>query len=114
MAQDNCAVTAPDNRLAQITINDCEFSVKVTNALQNSGRYRTLADLDVESDDMLRRLPHLGPKGIKEIRDVIRSIRFGTLSVEQEIVAWAHEHATLIRALMAGEAVIVPRERGNA
>lgn len=105
--------TRPDNPcgnnlLAKLAINDCELSVRTTNALQRSGRYKTLADLDAASDDELRRVPHFGVKGIAEIRSVIRSVRFGALSPNEEVTLWAIDHATLVTALMRGEAVIVP------
>jgi len=98
-----------DNRLTRFAINDCELSVRTTNALQRYGRYKTLADLDAATDDELHRIPHLSTKGISEVRGAIRAVRFGALSLDDEVIAWAQAHLTLVRALMNGEAVIVPR-----
>lgn len=97
------------SRLAAVSINDAELSVRTTNALQRSGRYKTLLDLDRELDDNLFRVPHLGPRCIKEIRDAIRSVKAVNITISESVLLWAREHETLILALMAGEASIVPK-----
>jgi hypothetical protein len=97
------------SRLAAVSINDAELSVRACNALQRSGRYKTLLDLDRAPDDDLFRVPHLGPKCIKEIRAAIRSVRAADITISESVLLWAREHETLILALMAGQAAIVPK-----
>lgn len=97
-----------DERLARYPINDCEFSVRTRNALQRIGRFRTLADLDQVTDDDLHRWPGLGPRCIREIRETIKAVRFSTLTLEEDMINWVVQHKTLVRALMNGEAVIMP------
>lgn len=97
------------SRLAAVSINDAEFSVRLINTLQRSGRYKTLLDLDREIDDNLLRIPHMGVKQLKEIRETIRNVRAGEITISESVLLWAREHETLILALMAGEATIVPK-----
>lgn len=115
MAQDSAASNADhDSRLARFAINDCEFSIRTMNRLQAAGHYKTLADLDAESDDRLLRIPHFGSKCLREVRETIKAVRFGHLRPDEEVIAWVVEHQTLVRALMRGEAVITPVSKGAA
>lgn len=100
-------MTGEYNRLASVGINDAEFSVRTVNALQRSGRYKTLLDLDRDTDDNLMRIPHLGRKSIREIREVIQSVRARRISLSETVMLWAMEHETLILAMVNGEAHIV-------
>lgn len=99
------------NRLASVAVNDAELSVKTTNALQRSGRYKTLLDLDRALDDDLIRVPHIGAKALKEIRDAIRTVRAHKITISESVMLWAAEHETLILALMQGEATITPTKK---
>lgn len=97
------------DRLRNISIRDMELSVRTSNCLQASGRYKTAADLDAETDDRLLRIPHLGPRCLKEIRTAIKGIRGAKLNITEEVMLWASDHQTLVQALIRGEAVIVPK-----
>lgn len=57
------------------TIAECEFSVRVVNQL---GRWRpgiTLGELDKISDDVLLKVPHFGRKSLREVRELIASVK---------------------------------------
>lgn len=99
--------------LYQMPIADVEFSVRTTNCLQASGLYPTLGHLAAATDNDLLRVPNLGRKSFKEIREVIKSVLGGPLGGDEQIVCWALDHKKLIQALIAGEATIVPRPTGQ-
>lgn len=93
-------------------IADLELSVRATNCLQNWRPGITIEELDKMSDLDLLRIPHMGRRTVKEIREVIRSVRQSQLSISQEVMLWADAHQTLVLALIRGEAVIVPTPKG--
>jgi hypothetical protein len=53
-------------------------------------------------------IPSLGRKQLKEIRDLIRSVRQSQSSLREEMIDWVDKHSSLVLALMKGEAVIMP------
>lgn len=95
-----------------IPISDCEFSVRTSNALKATGKLWTLGELADMSDDELLSIPNLGRKSFKEIKEAIKNVEKGELPFEQKLWLWAVEHRILLMALIAGEAVIVPKEFG--
>lgn len=99
--------------LYQIPIQDAEFSVRTTNCLQAYGRFPTLGHLDAASDADLMAIPHFGARCLREVREVVKNVRCAPGS-DYEIVAWALGHQILVRALIAGQAVIVPAKSGDA
>lgn len=57
------------------TLDECEFSVRVLNQL---GRWRsglTLGELDKISDADLLKVPHFGRKSLREVRELIASVK---------------------------------------
>lgn len=102
----------PSNTVG-IPIASLELSIRATNCLSNT-RYKTIEDLEKASNDELRRIPRMGEKTIKEIRECIRYIRGGYASPCDVVVQWALAHSNLILALMHGEAEIkvVEKEGG--
>jgi DNA-directed RNA polymerase alpha subunit len=82
-----------------VSINDCEFSVRTVNSLQAYGRFLTLGALDAVSDSHLLGIRMFGRKSLNEVREMIAMVRERDERGD-DIAEWARAHADLIRDLM--------------
>ena len=99
--------------LADIRIEECEWTVRSKNCLRNEP-YRTLADLAKAPDSELLGIPNFGRRSLNEVRETIarHAPKFNPIPdppKNSDIVAWALEHEHLIRALMYLKAEITIR-----
>lgn len=62
--------------LSTVSTVDCEFSIKTANAIRHHlGWSVPLVTLDQMSDDEILRIPGMGRKGLREIREIITGVR---------------------------------------
>lgn len=95
------------DRLYNILIDDCEFSVRTTNALRNA-KISTLGEVADLSDAQLFTIPNFGRKSIKEVREVVANVSRPIRILPDNVMEWIGNHLNLLQALMKGEAVITP------
>lgn len=92
--------------LENIPVSELELSVRTANCLRNSA-YTNLGQLfeafSRDNGKELLELPHFGRKSYNELREVVRY-----LQPKNEAIEWATAHVREVRAIMAGNAVIVP------
>lgn len=85
-----------------------ELSIRASNALRRWRPDLTVQDLISITDAELLRIPHMGPRSVKEIREAVRALKLIPRSEPDDLSDWVERHRTLVLALMRGEAVIVP------
>ncbi len=85
-----------------IPIEELELSVRSNNCLLISSPYRTVGEIAEATDDDLLRIPNLGRRSLREIREMIAYVRppDEPRDPKSEIIRWALDHEPLIRALM--------------
>jgi hypothetical protein len=98
---------APPNKDLQAL----ELPVRAYNALRAWRPDITLAELHAISDDELLRVPGMGRRSVRDIRESVEAIEAITgedRAAKKRLHEWVDAHRTLVLALMRGEAVIVP------
>ena len=99
-----------------VEVRECLFSARTLSALQKEFRWDvTLGQVADEGDTALLRLPGFGAKSLAEVRERIAGFErttdlLGVPADVADMVEWAIQHENLMRALMGGEAVIVPAD----
>lgn len=89
-------------------LQSLELPVRAYNALRAWRPDITLKELDAISDDDLLRVPGMGRRSVRDIRESVDAVLGLDKAEDKHLHEWVDAHKALVLALTRGEAVIVP------